>query len=268
MSSTIFTEPGNFRDLGGIPVTGGEVRSSRVFRSDDLSTATDEFLDSLLADHGITEVVDLRAAEETAKVNLGRLGSRGIDYHNVALGGQVMDGYAMPANDDDMAEFYVRLVEQHSRQMVSIFSLIAWSTGGLVFHCAAGKDRTGILAALLLRILGAEDEEIIKDYGVTAGNVRTMVARWLAATPAASSMASDSVAGEAADADSPRVPPREFLESLDMDNLPPLMDARPTVLRLALVKLDAKYGDALEPLRAAGLDENLVSRLRSQLVVG
>lgn len=267
MPSTIFTEPGNFRDLGGIPVSGGEVRSSRVFRSDDLSTATDEFLDLLLAEHGITDVVDLRGAEEIAKMNLGRLGSRGIDYHNVALGGQVMDGYEMPVDDDDMAEIYVRLVEQHPRQLVSILSLIAWSAGGLVFHCAAGKDRTGILAALLLRILGAEDEEIIRDYSVTAGNLSSMVARWLAAAPTAPTTGNGVEPGGAADDDSPRMSQREFLESLDMDNLPPMLDARPSVLRLALLKLDEKYGDALEPLRAAGLDETLVSRLRGQLVV-
>lgn len=267
MPSTIFTEPGNFRDLGGIPVSGGEVRSSRVFRSDDLSTATDEFLDLLLAEHGITDVVDLRGAEETAKVNLGRLGSRGIGYHNVALGGQVMDGYAIPTDDDGMAEIYVRMVEQHSRQLVSILSLIAWSAGGLVFHCAAGKDRTGILAALLLRVLGAEDEEIIRDYGVTAGNLRTMVARWLAAAPAAPTTGNGVEPGEAVDGESPRVSQREFLESLDLDNLPLMLDARPSVLRLALLKLDEKYGDALEPLRTAGLDETLVSRLRGQLVV-
>lgn len=249
--TTPFTTPSNFRDLGGLPLASGSVREGLVFRSDDITTADEAFLARMKDEHGIRQVLDLRAGEETGDVQLSRLTGHGFDYHNVTLGGQVMVGFNLPSNDDEMSDFYVRLVEQHAPQFVSTLSLIAWSPGPIVFHCAGGKDRTGMLAAFLLLILGANDQVILDDFERTRDSLPGMIQRWLAV---------------ASDEPNERLPDRQFLLGLNADNLPAIMDARRSVMEMALDKLTRQFGDPLFPLERAGLDEFLKGRLREHLI--
>lgn len=251
-SNAQWPRPANFRDLGGIPVQDGTVRRRRVFRSDDVTLAPDDFLDELAGELGVTQVVDLRAIEESRHVDLSRLGSRGIDYHNIALGGQVMTGHELPTSHQEMAEFYCRLVDQHAAQMVGALGLIAYSPGGVVFHCAAGKDRTGMLAAFLLGALGASDEAIAADFAFSQANLPLMLARWRGMVQ---------IGG-----DGPGLPPRDVLDAVDLENMPMLMTAPVEGLIMAMDLLRQRHGDFMAPLYEAGLDTHLVSGLRARLV--
>ncbi|MFT4219647.1 MAG: tyrosine-protein phosphatase [Microbacterium sp.] len=250
--SVSWPPPANFRDLGGIPVAGGTVRPRQVFRSDDVTHAPDGFLDELVHTHGVTHVIDLRSTEESRSVDRGRLESRGIHYRNIALGAQLFVGHALPRTVRDMGEFYCRLVDQHAADLVAALGLIAASPRGVVFHCAVGKDRTGMLAAFLLAALGADDDAIVADYGVTQSNLPLLVQRWRAMAQLAD--------------DLPGLPPLSVIAALDPDDMPVLMTAPVEGLRIAMARLRERDGDLLSPLRAAGFDQALHDALRARLV--
>jgi hypothetical protein len=171
----------NFRDLGGYPTTGGRrTRWGRLFRSDtlhELTQADVEFLRSM----GLNTVIDLRTARELERTGRGPLAPEPVAFHHLSLitdgGGEAM---AAPAEEgDDLAERYLWYLEVGRASLVDALSLISEPANlPLVFHCAAGKDRTGVLAALVLDILGVDAEVIVADYLITAGRMELILGRY------------------------------------------------------------------------------------------
>jgi hypothetical protein len=164
----LFTSIFNFRDLGGIAVSSGKtVRSGRLYRSDSLAnlTVSDvEILDRL----GVRTVIDLQRAEEVAR--LGRVpDSPGRVYRNIvpehALW-DLADSYDEAAGPPRyLADRYLDMVRDGHAGMVEALAVLAdpRQTPAVV-HCLAGKDRTGVLIALTLGLLGASDTAIAEDY--------------------------------------------------------------------------------------------------------
>jgi protein-tyrosine phosphatase len=160
----------NFRDLGGYPSSDGhEVASAQVFRSGDLSALTDRDLE-YLDDFNIRAVVDLRSDLE-ASARPDRL-PRSATYVPLRV---------LPAVDNtkmeemfrtgDFREFpswetiYRSGIRDHSEVFAKLIRLVADADNRpLVFHCATGKDRTGLGAALLLALLGVDWQDIEQDY--------------------------------------------------------------------------------------------------------
>ncbi|MBP0452165.1 tyrosine-protein phosphatase [Kitasatospora sp. RG8] len=163
----------NVRDLGGIRTTGGGRTSHRaIVRADNLDRLTAEGWDTLL-DHGIRTVVDLRNIEEYKP--LLPL-PEGVELIRVPL-----DELAGPA----WWETYGRLdgtplalrpyLDHCAHAAAELVTTIAGARpGGLVVHCGAGRDRTGLAALLLLALAGAEPSEIVADYLLSAPNVRPL----------------------------------------------------------------------------------------------
>ncbi|WP_052566095.1 tyrosine-protein phosphatase [Ferrimicrobium acidiphilum] len=163
--------PLNFRDLGGYStISGQRVRPRLVYRADNLAllTATDvtrlEYL-------GLRTVIDLRSAEEAER--LGRFPvdqySQPVTYTHLSVVEDVV-GVRDPSVDDQtyLNSRYQHLMERGSATISSIFHIFAKRESyPLVFHCVAGKDRTGVVAALLLDLLGVPDETIAADYQLT-----------------------------------------------------------------------------------------------------
>jgi protein-tyrosine phosphatase len=171
----------NFRDLGGIEAADGRrVRWGHVFRSDDLSglTAADYARLNLL---GISLVCDLRTHEERERYpTVWRDGSPVFlltpvseDAQGVSRDEEWRSALNDPARsvadrNDLFEQFYVSMaLHSASKFGIAIRGVEAWPRASL-FHCAAGRDRTGIMAAILLRILGAAHDEIIADYVLSA----------------------------------------------------------------------------------------------------
>jgi protein-tyrosine phosphatase len=171
-SSLALSALANFRDLGGIPVEGGTVRAGAVFRSDDVSTAhSDEGV--RLRASGLSTVIDLRSPAEADHTGRGVLDGDDIDYHHLPLTttvavpmgeGEGLRGLRTPAA---VGEWYASLVVGDARTIVTGFEVVADAPRAVLFHCAAGKDRTGVFAASLLTVLGAEPDAIIADYALT-----------------------------------------------------------------------------------------------------
>src|SRR5882757_782321 len=165
----------NFRDLGGYAAADGRhIRWDRVFRSADISKLTDSDL-AVLKDKHITSVVDLRGVQESKKAP-DRL-NPGMDYILCPAGsdnalGDWMKALASikteSAGDSMMRAFYAKtefLADRYKPFFVRLLALP--DNQALLFHCTAGKDRTGIGAALLLYALGVPYETILDDYTAT-----------------------------------------------------------------------------------------------------
>jgi protein-tyrosine phosphatase len=166
----------NFRDLGGYPVPdGGRTRWGRVFRSAALHQVTDADL-VVFEELGIQVVYDLRSTREREQ-RRDLPGARVVDLPVFRRGPTRPD----PTKAEDAAEFlrevYTMSLEHSADVFGDLFTNLA-EPGALptVFHCTVGKDRTGLVAALLLDLLGVDDDDILDDYELT--NEHQSPERW------------------------------------------------------------------------------------------
>jgi protein-tyrosine phosphatase len=167
----------NVRDLGGLPTEDGRrTRLGAVVRSDNVRKLTDEGWRAL-AEHGVERIVDLRWPEELAEDQPRDVE---IEVVHVSLLGDAYDEEYVAELDahldsvDDVADHYafsyVDWLERYRDRFGRALAAIADAEGGVVVHCMGGKDRTGVVSALLLRLAGVPHEEIGADYAVTAEN--------------------------------------------------------------------------------------------------
>ena len=162
----------NLRDLGGYPTRSGHVvRRGQVFRSDRLAALTDADLGRLAA-LGIHTVIDLRYDAEVAE-HPNRLWATVERHERIPMASElakertfldrVMSGEVAAITDDDVAESYLDLLGAQADGFARIVRLVLDGHPTL-FHCTAGKDRTGLTAMLLLGTLGVDDELILDDF--------------------------------------------------------------------------------------------------------
>jgi protein-tyrosine phosphatase len=151
----------NFRDLGGLPVRGGgRVRARRLFRSDSVAYASTVDATRLLEELGVQAVIDLRGENEVARLGRGPLETAAIRY----LPAPITDLEA-----GEQVAYYLAMLDQRGPLLVDLLrELTAPGVLPAVFHCEAGCDRTGVLAAALLGLLGVADADICADYALTA----------------------------------------------------------------------------------------------------
>lgn len=164
----------NFRDLGGYPGHQGRpVRWRRLYRSDHLGhlTASDH---AELRQRGVAKALDFRGEHESAATAYTVPGLQrhalGIEptvvqrMHAITEGGQALDAATAALLMEDL---YRGIVRQQTAQLSAFFGHVLGSDEALVFHCTAGKDRTGVAAALLLRALGVAPQVVMQDYLLT-----------------------------------------------------------------------------------------------------
>lgn len=168
----------NFRDLGGYETEDGRrVRWRKVFRSGALDRLTDADL-AALDDLGLKSIVDLRHADELALYPTRLSPARPATIHHLPIRPKVPGGYRerIEAGEEDagnlalqyMTEAYRCYVRDHADAYQGLMQrLVDPANHPLVFHCAAGKDRTGFAAALILMTLGVPEETIYEDYLAT-----------------------------------------------------------------------------------------------------
>lgn len=170
----------NARDLGGlVTATGQRTAYHRFVRSDEPSALTAQDLVSLLS-YPIRTVIDLRSeGEMQRRVNPFR-DHPDICFWNVSLFQTDPDALDDPtvqvAIRHSLGELYIHLLETRQTQLAHIFRCILDAPqGAILFHCTLGKDRTGIIAALLLSLVRVSHEDIIRNYSVTYDNIRPIV---------------------------------------------------------------------------------------------
>ena len=164
----------NARDLGGHPTTdGSRTRFRSLFRTDDLSQLGPEGIRAL-ADHGVETVVDLRWAEElTLNPSPVPRDLTNIRYRHISLLAEAPKDWIVFVGSTEKEMWKCAVLEHVRAELRRVLSAIAESSPGpLLFHCVAGKDRTGIIAALLLALADVEPDSIAQDYALSTEQLR------------------------------------------------------------------------------------------------
>ena len=231
----------NVRDLGGLPTRDGAVtRHGGIVRGDSAARLTEAGWRALVA-HGVRTVVDLRWAEEREGEPPAGVP---VDVVHVSLLGELDPSFLAQIDDgldgeELIAETYLRILERHRAEFARAAAAVADAPpGGVLVHCSAGKDRTGLLAALLLAVAGAEPDAIADDYAQTEASMAELKRRWVDAAPDPE----DRARREARQTPTPRGAMLDVLAGLDRD-----------------------HGGAEGYLRAGGLDAEQLARLRERL---
>jgi protein-tyrosine phosphatase len=158
----------NCRDLGGYKTDDGRtVRWGAVYRSGSLHRLTSADLDAATR-IGFRTVIDLRSSAELERS--GRVSGLDVAFHHAPLFEEDSLPFKWAEPDDPEpppGEDYAAIAENGAGALAVALKVIAEGEHPVVFHCAAGKDRTGILAGLLLSALGVSDESIMEDYELT-----------------------------------------------------------------------------------------------------
>ncbi|HKV88513.1 MAG TPA: tyrosine-protein phosphatase [Candidatus Dormibacteraeota bacterium] len=167
----------NTRDLGGLQRPGGFTRSRVLIRSDHVGHLTEAGREALGA-YGVTTVIDLRSPAETLSAPNPFADGSGPNYLHIP----VVDDANMRKLGDatDMFGRYLMMLNNRPEAFRAIFTALAEAEGGVVFHCFAGKDRTGLVAAMLLEMAGVLPDDIAADFGETDIQLAEKYALWIA----------------------------------------------------------------------------------------
>ncbi|MEU0540490.1 tyrosine-protein phosphatase [Nocardia sp. NPDC005978] len=240
-----FAQIDNVRDLGGLPViTGGVTRFGMVLRSSTLQQATAADLRKLLEPLGLRTVIDLRLPDEVEREGYGPVAGSGVRIANLPIRKSPQSSLAardlVPDKTRvDLTDLYGQLLAGSGEHIVEAVRLIIDpERRSVLFHCAAGKDRTGVLAAVLLDAVGVEHEAIAHDYVLTNERMQRV---------------------------------RDRLDALpSYAGLPPantgILAITADVMLRFLANLHADHGGAAAWLRANGLTAAELDRLRDTLV--
>ena len=155
----------NMRDLGGYAAKGGAATRWRTFiRSDWLRDITGNGISDLLG-MGLTTVIDLRSADEVARYPNAIAPADGVECRNVPLLSEAAIDKSI--GEAPFKDLYILFAEKGKKKIGKVFTIMAGSPGACLFHCHAGKDRTGIIAALLLLLAGVSETDAVADYQVS-----------------------------------------------------------------------------------------------------
>jgi protein-tyrosine phosphatase len=230
----------NFRDLGGYPTADGRtVRWRRLFRSDGLHRLTPADVRHLCDELRICHVIDLRSTSELESDGRGDLEREPVRFHHLPLFDRALRAGADESTARTLADRYFLLAEFACEPIARIVTLLAEADGPAVYHCAAGKDRTGVVSAILLGLLGVRDDVIVADYAASRQNLDAIIARLMASEGYQTMLAA----------------------------LPPdTMHAEPETMIELLEKVRARYGSMADYARAAGVADDTLRYLQDRLL--
>ncbi|MFC4061255.1 tyrosine-protein phosphatase [Planomonospora corallina] len=250
----------NVRDLGGLAtVDGGTTRFGRIYRSDNLQGLSERDVERLVAELKLRHVIDLRSGPEVFLEGPGPLTRvPEVSIHHLTLfaeGGRHTDAEAdtidadrvLPwqerVEDEKLAElrvtgFYYGYLRDRPDSVLAALRAMAHDDGAAIVHCAAGKDRTGVLCALALEVAGATREAIVSDYVATGERIDGIMARLRASATY-----------------------RDDLDSRPADDHRP----RPQYIEQLLEVLDDRFGGPLGWLADQGWTDADTAALRSRL---
>ncbi|MEV0967875.1 tyrosine-protein phosphatase [Microtetraspora glauca] len=249
----------NVRDLGGLPTADGEAtKFGRILRGDNLQGLTGEDLNRLVGDLKLRNVVDLRSQAEVRLEGPGpltRMTEVGHHHHSLFAeagrftdveadtieGDKVLPWGRSPKVDEELrvTGYYYGYLRARPDSVVAALRVLARDDGMALVHCAAGKDRTGVVSALALAVAGVTREAIIADYAATGERLEGVLARL---------RASDTY--------------RADLDGKPADHHLP----RPEYMAQFLHTLDVRFGGPFGWLESNGWTDGDTDALRSRLI--
>lgn len=234
--SSLVSGATNFRDVGGLPAGAGRSRAEVLYRSGNLVHVDDEGLQTM-ADLGLRRIIDLRDDAEVRHAP-SRVDGLDVEVQRVPLFLGSVESFF--ARDVSLGELYAELVEGSAARIVDAVRGILGAQPVLI-HCTVGKDRTGVTVALALAAAGVDRDAVIDDYARTEGLLPAERNRQVLAGIRALH------------------PENRHAEELATRSPAPVM-------RGLLERLDAEYGSPADFLRAHGLTDAELARLRAVLI--
>jgi len=230
----------NFRDLGGYPTADGRrLRWRQLYRSDALHLLTPPDVARLRDELGVREVIDLRSTAERREEVAGPLGPPWFREHHIPLFDGEVRSAEQRADIRTLADRYFLMAEFAREAIGRVLTVLGQSPSPAVFHCAAGKDRTGVVSAVILATLGVEDDLIVADYVATQAKLDAIIDRLM------------STRGY-----------QTMLSALPPDTL----HAEPETMVALLERVREVYGSMRDYVRAAGVDEATLRSLETRLL--
>ncbi len=222
----------NVRDAGGLPVADGtaSLRRGRLFRSANLHALADP---AALESLGIRTVVDLRRSDECEREPTPDLGPIAVLRAPITIQATEVEGPFL-----GLLPLYDRILDHHGAELAAGIDAVADHVAdGVLVHCTAGKDRTGLVVGLIQSILGVADAHVIDDYALTGRYVRELVEHQKVA-----------------------------LQARGVDGLPDeLFEAPAPVMVETLARLRAASGSIPAAVADLGVSSDSVERLRAGL---
>ncbi len=229
----------NFRDLGGYETGDGRhIRWRTLFRADGLSALSERDRGTVRS-LGVATVIDLRT---TGELDRGRFPVEEIPvaFHHLPLLDEVPHPDAFELTPGLLGAQYTQMVDDAGPTIAEILRILARpGAHPAIVHCTAGKDRTGVLIAVLLGLLGIPEETIVADYALSAAAMTGLRRRLVERHPES----------------------RQLIERADG-----VFSAAPDNIAELLSVLRARYGSLDDYGRAIGVDAELVARLGDQLL--
>ena len=239
----------NVRDLGGLPtVDGRTTRSGVLLRADNLQDLTPEDV-ALLQEQGVGTVLDMRTSAEVEITGPGPLRSTAVRHLHLDLVPHGFDGReelverAIPvegAGEHAMDHYYIDYVNHAPDSVAKALRAIADpNSGAVLVHCAAGKDRTGVIVGLALSLVGVTRDAVAADYARSSERIGAIRDRLLA-----TELYADDIAKRTLDSMTPQA-----------DNMERFLD-----------RVDAEYGGVHGLAMTIGVDEETLARLSRRLL--
>lgn len=241
----------NVRDLGGYAAMDGKITKYGQFLRSDCPIGISEKDILFLKNYAITLSVDLRGVDEVDSAPSGLAGLKGHTYkhcpisreHSVIKSTDDKDSTRKkpPSEDNfDMGDSYIEIVEMSKPWIKQVFELCAKWDGGVLYHCFIGKDRAGIISAMLLGACGVCDTDIMMDYSASMSCLRPKY-----------------------DAMHPDFLPQKRGRP---DYCWGFFGSVPESMEALLCHLNEKYGDIPGYLKECGVSEDLIDELRRKLL--
>jgi protein-tyrosine phosphatase len=231
----------NFRDLGGYATADGQHTKWRVvFRADGLGDLSEADFD-VMRELGIRTVVDLRSGYEVEQSRFD-VETHPVAFHHFPFIDSVPDVEQWNARPGLLKAQYKEMLDDAGPQIVgALEALTAPDAQPAVFHCTAGKDRTGLLSAILLSLLGVPEETVVADYALSGEAMERLRAKLILKYPNGKDVIAD---------------------------IDEVFSAEPSNMAELLVYLRERYGSISEYAAAIEVPEQVVSRLREMLLEG
>jgi protein-tyrosine phosphatase len=229
----------NFRDLGGYVTEDGlRTRWRVLFRADGLSELTETDLE-VMRELGIRTVVDLRSGQEVEQSRFN-VEAHPVTFHHYPFIKALPNAEDFSRAPGFLGTQYTEMLDEATPQIIGALSaLAAPEARPAVFHCTAGKDRTGLLSALVLSLLGVPEETVIADYALSGAAMTRLRAKLIEKYPDGKSLIADS----------------DVLFSADPSNMVALF-----------AHLRNRYGTVAGYAARVGVPEDVVQRLRQSLL--
>ena len=226
----------NIRDLGGFGVPGGVTKFGVFIRSEVPSMFTPADFE-FLKNYGLKSVIDFRSENECAE-NPDILSCENwVSYYNLPI----FDDMAAKGISTEKiekftwSEHYVRLIEYRKDWIYDVISTIEKAEGCLLYHCATGKDRTGLITMAILGLCGVAEEDIIADYSVSCIYLKSYYERMLK---------------------------EGKIKSLD----DPFLSTAPENMAYLINYIKSEYGDIPSYLNSCGISESSMNSIRNRFI--